>query len=106
MKSIVRTALPAALFAILLPAAVAGQTTAWSGKDFQIDAPGVVSRSNVILGQPNLLAKQALPMGNGRLGAAVWSADGFTAQLNRADTLPRRLSPGQVVIPGDRKSVV
>ena len=41
-----------------------------------------------------------MPLGNGRLGVAVWSADGFTAQLNRADTLPDRLSPGQVVIPG------
>ena len=41
-----------------------------------------------------------MPLGNGRLGVAVWSAEGFTAQLNRADTLPDRLSPGQVVIPG------
>ena len=41
-----------------------------------------------------------MPLGNGRLGVAVWSADGFTAQLNRADTLPDRLSTGQVVIPG------
>ena len=39
-------------------------------------------------------------MGNGRLGIAVWSADGFTAQLNREDTLPHRDSPGQVIIPG------
>ncbi len=41
-----------------------------------------------------------MPLGNGSLGVAVWSAEGFTAQLNRADTLPDRLSPGQVVIPG------
>lgn len=41
-----------------------------------------------------------MPLGNGRLGVAVWSADGLTAQLNRNDTLPDRLSPGQVVIPG------
>ncbi len=39
-------------------------------------------------------------MGNGRLGIAVWAAEGFTAQLNRADTLPHRDSPGQLVIPG------
>ncbi len=39
-------------------------------------------------------------MGNGRLGIAVWSAEGFTAQLNRVDTLPHRDSPGQLVIPG------
>ncbi len=41
-----------------------------------------------------------MPMGNGKLGIAVWAADGFTAQLNRADTLPHRDSPGQLVIPG------
>ena len=67
---------------------------------FQIDVPGVIGRSDVVLGRPNLEPSQALPLGNGRLGVAVWSADGFTAQLNRNDTLPNRLSPGQVVIPG------
>jgi alpha-L-fucosidase 2 len=41
-----------------------------------------------------------MPLGNGRLGVAVWSADGLTAQLNRNDTLPDRLSPGQLIIPG------
>ncbi len=41
-----------------------------------------------------------MPLGNGRVGAALWSAGGLTAQLNRNDTLPRRLSAGQVVIPG------
>lgn len=41
-----------------------------------------------------------MPLGNGGLGVAVWSGDGFTAQLNRADTMPERLSTGHVVIPG------
>jgi alpha-L-fucosidase 2 len=41
-----------------------------------------------------------MPLGNGRLGVAVWSAEGFAAQLNRGDTLPHRDSPGQLVIPG------
>jgi alpha-L-fucosidase 2 len=44
-----------------------------------------------------------MPLGNGRLGAAEWSEDGYTAQLNREDTWPFRLSPGQVVIPGLKK---
>jgi hypothetical protein len=43
-----------------------------------------------------------MPLGNGKLGVALWSADGLTAQLNRNDTLPDRLSPGQLVIPGLR----
>ncbi len=53
-----------------------------------------------MLGAPNTKPGEAMPMGNGRLGIAVWAADGFSAQLNRADTLPHRDSPGQLVIPG------
>ena len=65
-----------------------------------VDAGGVISRSDVVLGRPNSASSEAMPLGNGRLGVAVWSADGLTAQLNRNDTLPDRLSAGQVVIPG------
>jgi hypothetical protein len=83
-------------FADLAPAT----TTAWSQGHFQVDVPGVVGRSDVVLGQPNVQAGQALPLGNGALGAGVWSANGLTAQLNRADTMPDRLSPGQLIVPG------
>ncbi|MFC4499265.1 MULTISPECIES: hypothetical protein [Streptomyces] len=41
-----------------------------------------------------------VPLGNGRLGAAAWAANGFTAQLYRDDTFPDRKSPGWVTIPG------
>ena len=44
--------------------------------------------------------RQSLPLSNGSLGVAAWAAGGFTAQLNRSDTMPYRLSPGQVQIPG------
>ena len=44
--------------------------------------------------------QQAMALSNGRLGIAVWAQDGYTAQLNRGDTFPLRLSAGQVVIPG------
>ncbi len=64
------------------------------------DVAGVVGRSDLILERPNLKAEEAMPLGNGRLGVAIWSEDGMTIQLNRADTLPRRLSPGQIVVPG------
>jgi hypothetical protein len=74
--------------------------TAWKDGRFHVDVAGVVRRSDIVLARPNVEAEQAMPLGNGRLGVAVWSADGLTAQLNRADTLPDRLSPGQVVIPG------
>ena len=77
-------------------------TTAWKAGQFVIDTARLVSRSDIVLGQPNAAPAEAMPMGNGRLGIAVWSAEGFTAQLNRVDTFPHRDSPGQVVIPGLR----
>ena len=67
---------------------------------YSIDRRGVVERSDIILARPNLSPAESMPLGNGRLGAAIWAEDGFTAQLNRADTLPQRLSPGQLVLPG------
>ena len=66
----------------------------------RVDRAGVIGRSDIVLGQPNREATEALPLGNGRLGVAIWSADGLTAQLNRADTMPYRYSTGQLVIPG------
>jgi hypothetical protein len=95
-------ALIPAAFAASDPAKSAAQqsATAWQNGRFQVDLPGVVGRSDIVLGKPNLEPGQAMPLGNGNLGVAVWSAEGFTAQLNRNDTMPDRLSPGQVVIPG------
>ncbi len=94
-------ALPLALAGILAPpAAAATGTTAWHNGTFSMDTRGVVSRSDVVLGKPNSSATQFLPLGNGSLGVSEWAANGFTAQLNRSDTMPYRLSPGQVNIPG------
>lgn len=89
-----------ASIAAVLHSSAFGATTAWKNGRFHVDVPGVVGRSDIVLGRPNLQAGQAMSLGNGRLGVAVWSADGLTAQLNRADTLPDRLSPGWVVVPG------
>ncbi|MBO0840632.1 MAG: hypothetical protein J2O49_07425 [Sciscionella sp.] len=82
------------------PSTAAASTTAWRDGAFHLDAQGVVRRSDIVLGQPNTQPAQSVPLGNGRLGAAVWAANGLTAQLNRNDTMPDRKSPGQVVIPG------
>jgi hypothetical protein len=75
-------------------------TTAWRNGQFNIDTAGVVGRSDIVLQRLNSRPEQAMPLGNGRLGVAVWSEGGFTAQLNRGDTFPARLSPGQISIPG------
>ena len=82
------------------PADAASVTTAWQNGAFSMNVGGVVSRSDVVLGQPDTAPAQSLPLGNGSLGVAAWAANGFTAQLNRSDTMPNRLSPGQIQIPG------
>lgn len=94
---------PAIAFLVALSSIVAaGQhsTTAWKNGIFQMDIPGLVGRSDVILQRPNLGTFEAMPLGNGKLGLGVWAENCYTAQLNREDTWPKRLSPGQVVIPG------
>ena len=60
----------------------------------------LIGRSDIVLARPNLAPTQAVPLGNGRLGAAVWSADGLTAQLNRGDTLPELLPVARISISG------
>ncbi|MBM9503503.1 Ig-like domain-containing protein [Actinacidiphila acididurans] len=80
--------------------AVDGPTTAWRDGAFQVDPAGVVSRSDLVLGAPNVNPTGSVPLGNGSLGVAAWAAGGFTAQLNRSDTMPDRKSPGQLTIPG------
>jgi len=75
-------------------------TTAWHDGTFALDPGGVVSRDDIVLGQPNINPTASIPLGNGGLGVAAWAANGFTAQLNRSDTMPNRKSPGQVNIPG------
>ncbi|GAB3880875.1 hypothetical protein GCM10029964_036010 [Kibdelosporangium lantanae] len=82
------------------PTVDAPTTTAWQNGTFVMDTPGVVHRSDVILSRANTAPTESMPLGNGALGAAVWAANGFTAQLNRTDTFPDRKSLGQVVIPG------
>ena len=96
---VVATLVAAALGSAPAASAATG-TTAWQNGAFSENTGGVVSRSDVFLGQPNTADSQSLPLGNGSLGVAAWAANGFTAQLNRSDTMPYRLSPGQVQIPG------
>jgi alpha-L-fucosidase 2 len=63
----------------------------------------IVSRSDVVLLRPNVDQTEAMPLGNGRLGLAVWAENGYTVQLNREDTWPFRKSPGHITIPSLRK---
>ncbi|MGA7316697.1 MAG: hypothetical protein WBX22_22320 [Silvibacterium sp.] len=74
-------------------------STAWQNGRFHLDVPGVLHRSDILLSRLNTQAAEAMALGNGRLGVVVWAADGFTAQLNRADTLPDRLHPERLSSP-------
>jgi alpha-L-fucosidase 2 len=91
---------PAMAFAASAPDGPTAPTSAWKDGRFTVDVSQVVGRSDVVLLRPGRRREESMPLGNGRLGIGVWSQDGYTAQLNRQDTLPKRLSPGQVVIPG------
>ena len=111
VRHLIRSLAAAAALALVVPllavtgglsprASAATLTTAWQNGAFSENTGGIVSRSDVFLGEPNTSSAQSMPLGNGSLGVAAWAANGFTAQLNRSDTMPNRLSPGQVQIPG------
>ncbi|GAA3147567.1 hypothetical protein JOF29_002034 [Kribbella aluminosa] len=101
-----RLALPllvVALLAVGLPAAgssVEQETTAWHDGALQGDTAGLVSRSDLVQEGPAWRPYQAMPLGNGVLGAAVWAVKGYSAQLNRVDTFPDLKSAGRLVVPG------
>ncbi|MGZ0152286.1 glycosyl hydrolase family 95 catalytic domain-containing protein [Kribbella sp. WER1] len=101
-----RLALPLLVVALLaagLPAAgapVEKQTTAWHDGALQADTAGLVSRSDLVQEGPAWKPYQAMPLGNGVLGAAVWAEKGYSAQLNRVDTFPDLKSAGRLVVPG------
>ena len=88
------------LYALSASSQKADKTFVRADGNLKVDVAGVIGRSNIVLARPNRDSSEAMPLGNGRLGIAVWSADGLTAQLNRGDTLPYRYATGQVVIPG------
>ncbi len=100
MAAGIAIAVPVAVAVSIQPAGAATVTTAWQNGSFSLNPSGVVSESDIVVGAANTASSQSLPLGNGSLGVAAWAANGFTAQLNRSDTMPYRLSPGQVNIPG------
>ena len=75
-------------------------TTAWHDGALQSDPAGLVARSDLVQEGPAWRAYQAMPLGNGVLGAWVWAEKGFSAQLNRVDTFPELKSAGRLVVPG------
>jgi len=83
-----------------LPRTDTHPTTAWHDGALRTDPAGLVARSDLVQEGPAWRTYQAMPLGNGVLGAAVWAEKGYTAQLNRVDTFPDLKSAGQLVVPG------
>lgn len=75
-------------------------TTAWSDGKMQIDGAALASRSNLIYKVAPTRERDFAPLGNGKVGAAVWAGDGFTAQMNDLDIILLARSSGRLVIPG------
>src|SRR4051812_32448604 len=92
------------LAAVACVAAAAGPaqaaTPARADGGFKVDKSNLLRRSNIMVGRAPTLPQQCMDLGNWTLRHAAWAASGFTAQLNRADTLPNHRSAGQLVIPG------
>ena len=81
-------AIAAPVAVLAQPAVAATTTTAWQNGSFSVNPAGVVAESDIVLGAANTASSQSMPLGNGSLGVAAWAANGFTAQLNRSDTMP------------------
>ena len=82
MKSIHFKSTSFALIAIAFIASTrnsSAQETPWHDGRFHVDTAGLLGRSDIVLAHPNFESTQAMPLGNGSLGVAVWSADGFEA---------------------------
>lgn len=90
VMSNLRTRTAHCIGALLLPLCARGEPSL---------AGSIAARATIAIEQPNMLPTQAVGLGNGKLGAAFWSAQGLTLQLNRTDTLPERRAPGQVTFP-------
>ncbi|MFI5698149.1 glycosyl hydrolase family 95 catalytic domain-containing protein [Kribbella sp. NPDC051586] len=99
-----RLTLPLLMTLFALPpaagASAPGMTTAWHDGALRADTAGLVSRSDLVQEGPAWRTYQAMPLGNGVLGAAVWAEKGYSAQLNRVDTFPDLKSAGRLVVPG------
>jgi len=95
--------LAAGLLVISAAAQAQPEAPASNNGHYRIARQGVVERSDIVLQRPNMKPSEAMPLGNGRLGAAVWAENGLTVQLNRGDTWPVRQSPGQVLLPELKK---
>jgi hypothetical protein len=75
-------------------------TTAWHDGAFAENVGGVVSRSDIVIQQPNVSDAQSLPLGNGSLGVAAWAATGSPRSSTAATRCPTGSRRGRSRFPG------
>jgi alpha-L-fucosidase 2 len=54
-----------------------------------VDYAGYLSKHDVVFNKPNTNPLHGLTVGNGRVGAMVWSENGLTLQVSNVDTSPQ-----------------
>lgn len=64
----------------------------------QVDYPALLARNDVVYLSPAVHEHESLPIGNGRLCAMVWNADGLNLQLNHAENVWYQQASARVTI--------
>lgn len=67
-----------------------GITALNAAGELNLDTAAWLSRNNLVYGSPPFLKSDSIPLGSGKVGAAVWidPVNGLTAHLNRAEGVP------------------
>ncbi len=62
-----------------------------------VDYPAYLSKHDIVYNKPNTNPNYGLTVGNGRVGAMVWSANGLTMQVSGVDTSQQTAFSGGLV---------
>ena len=63
----------------------AANVIAFNGTALNVDYPAYISQHDVVYQSPPLRGAQAIPIGEGDIGASVWCPDGLRLQVQKGD---------------------
>lgn len=80
----------------------AGLTAIDGGGNLHLDRDSWLARNNLVYLSPPFRKNESIPLGSGRVGAALWidPTNGLTAHLNRPEGVPAMAGIGMLRIPG------
>nr|MCU0781934.1 DUF4082 domain-containing protein [Akkermansiaceae bacterium] len=83
------------------PVSRAGLTAIAANGTLALDRAAWLARNNLVYQSPPFRKTEAIPLGSGRVGCALWidPESGLTAQLNRPEGVPAMASIGRIEIP-------